>query len=225
MKSEETRRRILESALDLFREKGFAETTMREIAAAAGMATGAAYYYFASKEAIVLAFYELAAEEMTPRIEQALAGETRLDRRLTALIEVKLGYFEPNRKFLGALLGRTIDRHHPLSPFSAETKHIRDRDLESFLKVIDGGDVAPPRDIAARLPEILWAYQMSVVFFWLTDTSPGQSRTRALTAKSATMIAQLLRLSKLPLMRPLRRQVLELVELVAGGQNTSVSAS
>jgi AcrR family transcriptional regulator len=225
VKSEETRRRILEAALDLFREKGFAETTMREIAAAAGVATGAAYYYFASKEAIVLAFYELASEEMAPLVEQALAREVRLDRRLAALIEVKLGYFEPNRKFLGALLGRTIDRQHPLSPFSAETRHIRDRDLESFRNVIGGGDISPPNDIAPRLPEMLWAYQMSVVFFWLTDTSPGQARTRTLTVKSAAMIAQLLRLSKLPLMRPLRRQVLDLVELVAGDQNTSFSAS
>lgn len=225
MKSEETRRRILASALDLFREKGFAETTMREIATSAGMAVGAAYYYFASKEAIVLAFYEIAADEMAPRIEQALAGETHLDRRLAALIEVKLSYFEPNRKFLGALLGRTIDRNHPLSPFSAETKNIRSRDMESFRVAIEGGDVGPPKDLAARLPEILWAYQMSVVFFWLTDTSPGQARTRTLTARSAAMIAQLLRLSKLPLMRPLRRQVLDLVELVAGGQNTNFSAS
>jgi AcrR family transcriptional regulator len=31
---------------------------MREIATSAGVATGAAYYYFDSKDAIVLAFYE-----------------------------------------------------------------------------------------------------------------------------------------------------------------------
>ena len=39
-KSEETRARILEAAIALFRGKGFAETTMREIAGAAGVATG-----------------------------------------------------------------------------------------------------------------------------------------------------------------------------------------
>ena len=35
-----------EAALDLFQERGFAEATMREIARKAGVATGAAYYYF-----------------------------------------------------------------------------------------------------------------------------------------------------------------------------------
>ena len=41
-KSEETRERIFEAALRLFREQGFDETTMRNVAAEAGVATGAA---------------------------------------------------------------------------------------------------------------------------------------------------------------------------------------
>ena len=42
-RAEDTRRRIYESALDLFREKGFEQTTMRDIAAKARVALGAAY--------------------------------------------------------------------------------------------------------------------------------------------------------------------------------------
>jgi AcrR family transcriptional regulator len=45
-KSEETRARILDAAIELFRARGFESATMREIAAAADVATGAAYYYF-----------------------------------------------------------------------------------------------------------------------------------------------------------------------------------
>ena len=56
-KSEATRARILEAALALFRKRGFAETTMRDIAQAAGLAQGAAYYYFDSKEVILFAYY------------------------------------------------------------------------------------------------------------------------------------------------------------------------
>ena len=74
-KSEETRARILDAAMDLFRRQGFEEATMREIAAEAGVATGAAYYYFESKDAIVLAFYDQAQKEMEPRLEQALGAE------------------------------------------------------------------------------------------------------------------------------------------------------
>lgn len=49
-KSEVTRARILDAALDLFRCQGFEETTMRGIAAAADVSLGSAYYYFQSKE-------------------------------------------------------------------------------------------------------------------------------------------------------------------------------
>ncbi len=56
-KAETTADRILEAALDLFRRQGFDSTTMRDIAREAEVATGAAYYYYSSKDAIVLEFY------------------------------------------------------------------------------------------------------------------------------------------------------------------------
>src|SRR5438270_10125504 len=96
-KAEETGQKILEAALALFREEGFDQATMRAIASRAGVATGAAYYYFPSKDAIVLAFYERSCAEMQPRIEAALKGVRGLEARLLALIGVKLEYFTPNR--------------------------------------------------------------------------------------------------------------------------------
>ncbi len=215
-KSEQTRLRILNAALDLFRTKGFWETTMREIASAAGMATGAAYYYFPSKDAIVLAFYERAQAEMAPDVDRALDGSRRCAARLEAMIEAKLRYFEPNRKFLGALLGHTADRNNPLSPFGDGTAHMRASDLKTFERLLEGGDLEPPRDLAPHLPGMLWAYQMSIILFWLTDGSEGQSRTRLLLNRSSLLIVRLLKLSSLPLMRPLRKPVIEIVELVRG---------
>jgi AcrR family transcriptional regulator len=45
LKAEATAARILDAALELFREQGFDAATMRGIAERAGVATGAAYYY------------------------------------------------------------------------------------------------------------------------------------------------------------------------------------
>lgn len=213
-KSEETRLRILNAALELFRVKGFWETTMREIAGAAGMATGAAYYYFASKDAIVLAFYDRAQAEMAGAVDDAIAAHRTFAARLEALVEAKLRYFEPNRKFLGALLGHTADRNNPLSPFGEGTSHMRAHDMETFRRAVEGSDFEPPKDLAPHLPGLLWAFQMSIVFFWLTDNSEGQTRTRALLSKSVALIVRLLKVSTLPLMRPMRKSVIELVELV-----------
>src|SRR5260370_42271139 len=55
---EKTRDLILQTALKLFRGCGLEITTMRDIARAAEVATGAAYYYFPSKEAIGSAYYD-----------------------------------------------------------------------------------------------------------------------------------------------------------------------
>ncbi len=52
---EERRREILEAALSLFSEKGFHETTVEDVANAAGVAKGTIYLYFDSKEHILVA--------------------------------------------------------------------------------------------------------------------------------------------------------------------------
>src|SRR3977135_1254380 len=62
-KAEETRSRILDAALTLFRRHGFEKATMRDIATEAGVATGAAYYYYRTKEDLVMAFYLRTDEE------------------------------------------------------------------------------------------------------------------------------------------------------------------
>ena len=72
-KSEETRGLILDTALGLFRKNGFEETTMREIASEARVALGSAYYYYDSKHALVMAFYERAQREMEPEIRARLS--------------------------------------------------------------------------------------------------------------------------------------------------------
>ena len=57
-RGEQTRQLILDTALRLFRERGYAETTMRAIATEAGVAVGNAYYYFDSKEHLIQGFYD-----------------------------------------------------------------------------------------------------------------------------------------------------------------------
>src|SRR5580698_9081533 len=132
-KAEFTERKILDAALALFRTKGFEETTMREIATAADVATGAAYYYYPSKDSIVLAFYQRSWAEMQPGIEGAVTkAGNRLQDRLQALIEVKLEYFAPYRGVLRALLKNGADPAHPLSPFGDNNREIREADAEWF---------------------------------------------------------------------------------------------
>ncbi|MDE3198353.1 MAG: TetR/AcrR family transcriptional regulator [Acidobacteriota bacterium] len=215
-KSEETRRKILEAALRLFRDQGFDAATMRDIAREAGVATGAAYYYYESKDALVMDFYRQSSAEMQPRIEEALAEQAGLENRLRELIGVKLKHFAPNRGVLRALLRNGADPLHPLSPFSAETKEIREMDIAWFARILENCGTRIPKDLTPRLPVLLWFFQMGVILFWVIDESPAQKRTARLLELAVKSVCGLIRISGLPLMRPVRRTAMELVALVQG---------
>jgi AcrR family transcriptional regulator len=213
-RAEDTRRRIYEAAMELFREKGFEETTMRDIAAKAGVALGGAYYYFSSKDAIVLAFYREMQESSNQPVLEALAGRKKLNERLRSVLEKRLALLEPNRKFCAALFRHAPDSADPLSPFSDETRLIREGAIEHMRIAVEGSDTKVPSDVKPRLPYLLWLYQMALIMFWLCDRSPHQQRTRLLLDKSLGLLVSLLRISALPLMRPLRKAALELLEAV-----------
>jgi AcrR family transcriptional regulator len=214
-KSEATREHILETALRVFRERGFKAATMREIATAAGVAVGAAYYYFDSKEAIVMAFYERAQQEMAPAIDRILSESRTLEQRLRGAIQFKFEYFAANRALLAALSAH-IDPNHPLSPFSAETAAIRDQDIAFFARTVGESGVRLPPSIFPYLPRLLWLYQMGLMLYWVYDRSAGQARTALLFQKSIGMILFGLKLAGLPLLRPLYRPAGELLKAVYG---------
>jgi AcrR family transcriptional regulator len=215
-KAEETASRILEAALTLFREEGFDKATMRDIAAKAGVATGAAYYYYPSKEAIVMDFYQQSCADMQPKIEVAVEGVRGLEARLHELIRVKLAHFAPNRGVLRALLRNGADPKYPLSPFSPETAEIREIDIAWFRRILVDCGMRIPRDLEPQLPGVLWLFQMGVIFFWVIDDSPGQVRTTRLLELSTRSVASLIRVSALPFMRPLRKTALQLIAIVNG---------
>ena len=56
-KSEQTREVLVATALEMFRERGYEKTTMRAIAAQAGVSQGNAYYYFDGKDALIQQLY------------------------------------------------------------------------------------------------------------------------------------------------------------------------
>lgn len=216
LKAEETGLKILDSALELFRQEGFESATMRDVAQKAGVATGAAYYYYPSKDAIVMDYYQRACAEMQPKIDAALKNARGLEDRLRELIRVKLVHFAPNRGVLRALLKNGADPKHPLSPFSVETTEIREVDMKWFERILDDCGIRIPRDLAPELPGVLWFFQMGVIYFWVIDESPRQARTEKLLELASKNVATLVRLSSLPLMRPVRRLALELIEVVKG---------
>ena len=77
--AEKTRQAVLESALDVFAEKGYAKTTFDEIAVRAGFTKGAIYWYFRNKADLLSALITEYVQRQQKEIATSLPEGNSLD--------------------------------------------------------------------------------------------------------------------------------------------------
>lgn len=82
---------VRDAAARLFRDKGYAFTSMRDIAAASGMLAGSLYYHFASKDQLLVAVYAEGVRRITAAVDTALAREGEPWERLERVCAAHLG--------------------------------------------------------------------------------------------------------------------------------------
>jgi AcrR family transcriptional regulator len=205
-KGEATRERTLEAALALFRRKGFDRTTMRDIAKEAGLSLGAAYHYFPSKDALVMAYYGWTQAEHERRAREETPAGADLATRLRVLLRTKLDLLARDRKILAALFQNIGDPAHPLSVFSRQTAAIRGRSIAQFEGAFD---TLPP---ALRRTSGLfaWLAHLALILFFIHDRSRGQVRTRSLGDELAGMAAGAPMLLAMPFAAPAVARFLDL---------------
>jgi AcrR family transcriptional regulator len=71
---EATRSAVVGAARELFGRQGYGETTIDEIAAAAGVAKGAVYHHFATKERLFETVFEATTASLAEQVADAVAG-------------------------------------------------------------------------------------------------------------------------------------------------------
>ena len=160
-KGEAAREQIMGHALRLFREHGFDATTMRDVAAGAGVALGLAYYYFPSKEALVAAYYDQVQSRHAAMLEEELPRAATLEERLSTVLHTKIDILQDDRKLLGALFRYTGDPEHPLSFLGKATQPLRAECMELFRRAVEAERL--PHDLADLLPMLLWAMHMGIL--------------------------------------------------------------
>ncbi|ACL38721.1 transcriptional regulator, TetR family [Pseudarthrobacter chlorophenolicus A6] len=197
-KSEQTRQKLAEVALRMFREIGFEKTTMRAIAAEAGVSAGNAYYYFESKDDLVHELYVQVQAEHAERAAGALDTTGGLAERLKAVLHTGLDVMAPYHRFGADFVATAIRPTSPVNPFSTASTPAREASLEIFRQAVDGARPAVPKKLRSDLPELLWLCYMGVTLFWVYDTSDGQQRTRRLVDGAAPLIARGLGLARVP---------------------------
>lgn len=203
-KSEATKQKILEAALKLFRKRGFERTTMRDVAKAAGVALGAAYYYFPSKDALVLAYYESTQNAHTMVAREAMQHAPALESRLRIVLHTKIDTIERDRKLLSALFRSVGDPSSELSVFGAKAKKVRDESIALFHEALAPEKL--PAELEATLALAFWSLSMGLVLFFIHDDSPKHEKTRRLIDRSVELASSMMPMA--PLLAPVGSSVL-----------------
>ena len=214
-KALQTRDQILGCALELFRERGFDKTTMRDIAEQAGVAVGAAYYYFQTKDELVLAFYGSLQAQVNAHLAE-ITKDGDFGRRFTRLLQFSIEQLAPYRSLVVVLARSASEPANPLSPFSPQTREVRAQAVAAVEQCLQGSNLKTAPSLVQHLPKLLWIYQMGVLFLWSHDNSSAQKRTQQFISLSLSLLTKLLPLSRLPLMRDINQSVIRLIQLVEG---------
>ncbi|MEY9876043.1 AcrR family transcriptional regulator [Streptacidiphilus sp. MAP12-33] len=213
-KSERTRALILETAMRLFQERGYEKTTMRAIAAEAGVSVGNAYYYYQGKEFLIQGFYDRMTYEHLVDARARMEGRTDFSDRLTIALESWIDCAAPYHEFAAQFFRTAADPDSALSPFSNESHPARETAVQLFREVLDGSDLGPKIDpeLDELLPDLLWLHLMVVVLYWVFDRTDDTERSRAFVKRCAPFVAKLVTLSRYRVFRPLVRDAVDMIK-------------
>jgi TetR/AcrR family fatty acid metabolism transcriptional regulator len=89
--------RILDAAIKVFADQGFFQSTVSQIAKAAGVADGTIYLYFKNKDDILIHFYEYKTRQIFERFRDAVSQPSTAEEKLRCLIRVHLQEFQKDR--------------------------------------------------------------------------------------------------------------------------------
>lgn len=155
-RAKQTRLAIIEAALQLFLERGYGQTSIRQIAESAGVAERTVYTAFPDKPALLMGmasqlYYgtpELAAAEAD--FMEQVAMEPRVAERLRMVITKSTDGLEQGAAALYRIVSSAAIGDPRLQGFMAEMIELRHEDIRKYTTVILGQ--APSED---ALPEPL----------------------------------------------------------------------
>ena len=187
-KKQETRRRIVQCARNLFNNKGFEQTTTRDIAEAAGIAAGTMFNYFPTKEALAMTIVCDALDEAGVEFECRLRGDETLDEALFDHVAVGLRHLAPHRKYVGEVLETA------LSPFAKESlceqaQQLRVEHLETVQELVSSHGLPTSPVPAVMMMHLYWTLYLGVLSFWASDESPDREDTLVVLDQSMRLFA------------------------------------
>ncbi|MHB8958873.1 MAG: TetR/AcrR family transcriptional regulator [Candidatus Limnocylindrales bacterium] len=170
--SRSRRERILDAAFSAFAKRGYRDTAVDDIAAAAETSKGGIYFHFPSKEAIFRELMQTTADKLVARVERAVALETEPVAKAEAALRTVLATFAGHRTMARVLF---LDMAGAGRAFQAETNrlHVRFAELiKGYLDEAVAAGAVPPLDTG--ITSVVWFGALNeVVARWLLADKPG----------------------------------------------------
>lgn len=91
------RHEIFHQVVNIFLKKGFQETSMQEIAEAAGLGKSTLYDYFKTKDEILVYYFEDHLNDLTEDAQKIAMQNSSADKRLRQIMEMYLEYMQANK--------------------------------------------------------------------------------------------------------------------------------
>jgi len=123
------RQRLFHAACELFTEKGYASTSVREIVDRAGVTKPMLYYHFGSKEGVYLALVNESYQELGDMMRESLGFQGTVRQRLLRMTENVFDLFHANQ--------REVRFIH--SMYYGPSGGAPEADLEAFHMLLHGG--------------------------------------------------------------------------------------
>jgi len=91
------RHEIFHQVVNIFLKKGFQETSMREIAEAAGLGKSTLYDYFKTKDEILIYYFEDQLNDLTEAAQRIAMQNETVDQRLRQIMQMHLEFLQANK--------------------------------------------------------------------------------------------------------------------------------
>jgi AcrR family transcriptional regulator len=161
----DTKQTILTKALELIKDKGFDQVTLNDICAAAEVSKHTFYYYFKSKEALLLDFFEIPRALTASRLSSILSAENHIDQ-FWSLIEPATDFFvnagpEITRRIIIANVTRDIGTFDT-SKYNHELARV---EISLLAKAYEKGEIRNSSD-PIQLLHIILLQSVGLVSRW-----------------------------------------------------------
>jgi AcrR family transcriptional regulator len=155
-----TKAKLSRAALGLFVEKGVAETTVRDIATAAGVAEGTLYRHFAGKDELAWELFATNFAEFASGLESHQEGEDTLSGKVATMVKHFCTFFDRDPVLFSYLL---LAQHDYLKRVPPEMPNPVDVVHRVIWRAMAEGEL-PPGDAATAAAMVLGIVLQSAVF-------------------------------------------------------------